>query len=75
MIDRALELGTNRSLATIMIAARTRKAQNLLALGKKKEALGVIQSAVPQIETCKLLVVDPSEVYFTHYQVLKALGN
>jgi tetratricopeptide (TPR) repeat protein len=75
MIERALGLGTNRTIPTVTIAAYTRQAQKLLALGKTKEALKAIQNALPHIQTYKLLVVDPAEVHFTHYQILKELGK
>jgi hypothetical protein len=75
MIERALGLGTNHTFATVAIAAYTRKAQSLLALGKTKEALTAIEVALPQIQNYKPFVVDPAEVHYTHYQILKALGK
>ena len=67
----ALELGR----APIRIAALTRKAQTLLALRRKAEALESSTAAVAGYSQSNIAILERSEVLFTHFCALEAVGD
>jgi hypothetical protein len=47
----------------------------LLELGRKEEALEMIQDDLEAIKTVQTIIVDHAEVHYTHYCVLQACGK
>ena len=72
---RALELALEAGLAGLRIAAETRCAQALLALGEPERALEAVTSAATSLETYRPTDFYLAEVLLTRYRVLAALHD
>lgn len=68
----ALELSQPYGLKGLEIASRTRYAQALLHSSKKEQALEQTTLALELLQTCQCTDFYLGEVYWTHYQALKA---
>ena len=69
--ERALGLGLERNARGLEAAARVRKAQALLALGRTEEAVLETTAAVERVPADGIVQMTLGEVYFAHHLALR----
>ena len=65
--DRALELAVRRNARGLEAAARTRRAQAMLALGREDEAADETSVAMAVVPAAGIVQMTMAEVFFTHH--------